>query len=173
MAANGLKRQSEIEELVAWMDGELPPDQAARVAGLVRQDPPWQATYREFLAVDAALDRLEVPPPSAHLTDRIVRAARRRQMAGRVFRALAPLAAAAAIILAVWLGSRGPEPVAPSVEQIIAEALADVPKEDRFMVENMSMFQNYRDIVSYEEIRSVVDGKTLTALARLEAAGNL
>lgn len=172
MAVNGLSRQSDLEALSAWMDGELPADQSQRVAGLVRQDPRWRAAHQDFLAVDAALDRLQTPAPGGELTDRICRAARRRRPVARAARLLAPLAAAAAVVIAVWLGSTPPGPVSPNaLEGIFAEALADVPEEDHLMVEQMPMFQNYADIVSYEQVRSIVDGATLSELARLEGGG--
>jgi anti-sigma factor RsiW len=165
--------QVEIEELTAWMDGELPPDRQQRAAAMVRERPDWRAAHRDFLAVDAALELLPAPAPSGDLTDRIVRAAHRRRLAARVFRALAPLAAAAAIVVAVYLGSR-PGPVgAGAVERIVNEALVDVPEQDRLMVWKLPVFQNYSDIVSYQQVRSVIDGETLSALGRLEADGRM
>lgn len=174
MAVNGLNRQSELEALSAWMDGELPAEKSQRVARLVREDPRWQAAHHDFLAVDAALDRLQTPAPGAELTDRIVRAARRRGPAARAARILAPLAAAAAVVIAVWVGSTRPEPVRPNaLESIIAKALPGVPEKDRLMVEQMPLFQNYGHIVSYEQVRSIVDGPTLSELARLESEGKI
>jgi anti-sigma factor RsiW len=174
MAVNGLSAQSDLEALSAWMDGELPAEQSQRVARLVREDPRWRAAHRDFLAVDAALDRLQTPVPGDELTDRICRAARPRRLVARAARLLAPLAAAAAIVIAVWLGSTRPGPAGPNaLESIYAEALADVPEQDRLMVEQMPMFQNYADVVSYEQVRSIVDGETLSELARLEGAGEI
>ena len=170
MAMRGLDRQFDIEQLVAWMDGELPASEAQVVAERVQADPDWQATYADFRAVDAALEMLATPAASEGLTERIVRAAHRREMSGRVVRILAPLAAAAAIVVAVWLGSYLGRTAPPTgVEGLIAKTLRDVPKQDRFLVQNLPLFQNYREILSYEQVRSVVDGETLSALAALEA----
>lgn len=168
MAANGLNRQPDIEDLSAWMDGELASDGSRRVAELVREDPDWQATHRQFLALDAALGRLEAPAAEPDLTDRILAATHRPGVARRLLRALVPLAAAAAIVLAVTIFAGRTKPPA-SVQEVIAHALRDVPKDDRLMVEQLGLFQNYRDVVAYEQVRSVIDGETLTALARLEA----
>ena len=158
------------------MDGELREVEAQRVAALTRTDPAWRATAEQFRAVDRALDSLPVPHPRRSLAGSIVRAARRRQVAGRILRIAAPLAAAAAIVLAVWAGRATRTPVArplSAIEQEIAQALPDVDPADRFIVVNLPLFEQYPDVESYRQVRDVADAETLAALAGLEADGGL
>ena len=174
MSIEKLQRQSDIESLSAWMDGELPPDEAAHVAALVQSDPVWKATHREFLAVDEALEQLPPARPRQPLTDRIVRAAtRRRSLAAQVIRIAAPLAAAAAIVLVVWTvwfaGDNRP-PVAPGpiagMAKAINEHLATVAAEDRLLVAHLRLFEP--DVEAYQAVRDIADADTLAALASLE-----
>ena len=170
MAAKGLENESDIEELTAWMDGELPPPRGQRVAERVRTDPDWRATWQDFQAVDAALNCLHPAEPPSDLTERIVRAARRREFGGRALRILAPLTAAAAVVLAVWLGAPSrPGAPGPAVDGLVARTLRDVPEADQVIVEKLPLFQNYQDVLSYEQVHSLVDGETLSALADLES----
>jgi len=172
MAGKGLDRQSDIEELVAWMDGELPADQARRVAALLETDPRWQTTHRQFQDVDAAMDLLTTPSPSSDLTDRIVRAARRQQTVGRAVRIMGSLAAAAAIVVAVWLAwPADPRDAMPELPG--AAALSDVPEQDRFLVRNLDLVRDLEEVVHYEQMRSVVDEQTLDALEAIEAEGKM
>ena len=174
MAVRGLQRQSDIEDLVAWMDGQLAGPEADRVAALVRTEPAWQETYRQFQAVDRAMDFVAVPQPGGDLTDRIVRAAHRGPAVLRLVRVLAPLAAAAVIVLGIGLGKFVGTASPPvhggerAVAKFIDRQLQDIPEGDRFLVANLSMFQNYREVVSYRQVRPIIDGETLSALAEME-----
>ncbi|KKL86427.1 hypothetical protein LCGC14_1944870, partial [marine sediment metagenome] len=47
VAGSRLDNPTDLEELVAWMDGELPADRARDVAGLVDSDPRWRRTHLE------------------------------------------------------------------------------------------------------------------------------
>jgi anti-sigma factor RsiW len=175
MRANGLERQSDLEELSAWMDGELGPADAERVAGRVRTDPAWRATHEQFLALDRALDAMPAPRPRRSLTDGIVRAAHRRGLAVRIIRIAAPLAAAAAIVLALLIVrslETGPRlPRLGAFEQEIARHLGSVAPEDRLIVVNLPMFERYPEVDAYEQVRDVADAETMAALTNLEAAG--
>ena len=177
MPTGGLENFSDIEELVAWMDGELPADRAAEVARRVVSEPAWRRTYQQLRAVDAALEVWSAPRPPAELAQRICRAGRRLALRQRIVRVLAPLAAAAAIVLAVWAISRAPFPQPPvaagGVEGLIAKALRDVPKEDRFLVQNLQLVKNLPEVVSYEQVRGIVDAETLNALVSLEGQGEM
>ena len=67
-----LERQSDLEQLSAWMDGELDAPAAEGVARLVREDPAWRAAWEEFRAVDWALDLCPPVGPRRDLTEEIV-----------------------------------------------------------------------------------------------------
>jgi len=175
----GLDRQADVEELSAWMDGELPSQRAERVAGLVRTDPRWRTACEQFRAVDRALEALTTPRPRRELTDAIVRAARRGQATRRVLRVAAPLAAAAAIVVAVlatrpWRTGRParptPTPAMSALEKTIAEGLPGVRQEDRYLVLNLPMFEQLPEVETFTDVREVADAETLAALAGMEAA---
>ncbi|KKK54887.1 hypothetical protein LCGC14_3080160, partial [marine sediment metagenome] len=121
-----------------------------------------------------AMDMVTDAAPGAGLADRIIRAARRRRLTRRVARVLAPLAAAAAVVAAVYLISLEPQAPAPTgVAGVIDRTLQDVPQNDRFLVQNLPMFQNYDEVVSFEQVRALVDEETLSALDELEGEGSL
>ena len=168
-----LERQSDLEQLSAWMDGELDPPAGESVARLVREDPIWRATWEEFQALDSALEACPPVRPRRDLTDLIVRAARRQRLWRRAVRIAAPLAAAAAVILAVYLAwpqeQTPPTALMETVKNEIAEALQDVRQEDQLIVRKLSFFENYPEVKRYQRVREVVDPETLSALAALEA----
>jgi len=176
MAENGLG-QHELEQLTAWMDGELGERQAREVAERVASDPRWRRVYEDFTAVDRALEMATPPAPPADLTERILRGVRRRRLWGRVIRVAGAAAVAAGIVIAVAIGltyrgrrTDGPGPSGPGAK-LVAQTLRDVPASDRFMVENLQLFQNYDRAVAYEEVRSIADDETLAVLAALEHEG--
>jgi len=173
----GLENLSDVEELAAWMDGELPEDRAAEVRRRVACDPTWRQSYQQLRAVDAALDSWSAPQPPADLAERICRAGRRLALRQRVVRVLAPLAAAAVIVLAVWgIARQSPPPPAATpggVEGVIARTLQDVPREDRFLVQNLQLVKNLPTVESYEQVRGIVDAETLSALVSLEGQGRM
>ncbi len=166
--ADGLQRQSDLEALVAWMDGELPAAEAERVARLVREDPAWRATHGQFLAVDRAVELAGAVSPGPDLTDRIVRAARRRGAWSWTLRIAAPAAAAILLVVVLAWPGRPPPSVSP-IEAKIAAVLKDVPAGDRFIVQKLSLFENYEVIDRFEQIRDVADLDTLSALVDLES----
>ena len=156
------------------MDGELSGQDARRVAELVETDPDWRADFEQFRAVGQLTGLLEPARPRRDLTDGIVRSATRRKgRLVRVVRIVAPLAAAACIILAVRLGSPPPKsvtegPPAVGVEAQIAAILKDVLPEDRFIVRNLPLFRNYDEVSQYQQVRDLADAETLSALAEME-----
>ena len=171
MADRGLTSQADVEALTAWMDGELDAPSAERVAGRVAPDPHWRQTPGEFRAVTAAMGALRPPRPRRDLTEPIVHAALRRRRWVRAAEIAAPLAAAAGIILAVWLAWPGESasPTQPvALEAKIAKILEDVPQAERFIVLNLSFFRHYDDVVAYRQVHPIVDVETLKALEDLE-----
>lgn len=110
-----------IEQLYAYLDGELSPAEAAEVERAAAADPAVALQLDELRALDQALGALPGVETDGEFTERVVRAARRRR-SGRIVRLLIPLAAAAAILVAVvW---NGREEAAPA-EIFTAEDYAD------------------------------------------------
>ena len=177
---DGLLRQSDIEELTAWLDGELDGPAAERVARLVREDDAWRTTFEQFRAVDAAVELVGAPEPRRDLTHTILAAvAADRPSAWRAaIRIAGGMAAAAAILLAVYAATRDsgdPEPAdepviaQTAIEKEIAQALDGVATDDQFIVQNLSLFQDYENVGRYEQVRDLADADTLVELAKLEA----
>jgi hypothetical protein len=169
------------------MDGQLDQPQARQVAQRVQSDPQWRQAWRELLAVDAALDLLPSPAARPELAERICQVACRPSRRNRLVRLAVPLAAAACLLAAVFLGqilSRHQQPVSPSglsqtptaspaaapagLEAVIDSALKDVPADERIIVQNLDMFRNYDDVSEYHKVRAIVDPATLCALEELE-----
>ncbi|MCK4624258.1 MAG: hypothetical protein KAV00_03035 [Phycisphaerae bacterium] len=170
-----MDRKLDIEDLVAWMDGELSGPEAQRVAELVETDPAWREAFGQFSAVDRLAGLIEPVSPRRDLTDRIVRAAtRRKSRLIRVARIAAPLAAAACIIVALQLGGPDQKPVTEAqspvggVASIVAAILKDVPAEDQFIVQNLTLFRNYDEVTQYQQVRDLADAETLSALIEID-----
>jgi anti-sigma factor RsiW len=91
------------ERLHSYFDGELPPEERARLEAELASDPALADRLRELRELDLALDALPGTGVSPEFTSRVVRAARRRRS---VIVRLVPLmaaAAAAAVALAILL----------------------------------------------------------------------
>ncbi len=166
--------QSDFEDLSAFVDGELPDDTARRVERLVVDDPAWREARRQLQAVDEMLDLWRAPAPPADLARRISRQVRlsghRSPVWVRVVRIAAPLAAAAAVLLAVML-TRAPQTSQPEGRNVAVQAqpLPKVPAGDSLVADalaadNLDFFQDYDVLSDYE---------TLEALDRLERGGTL
>jgi len=66
-------KQSEFEELSAWLDGELSAERSAEVERHVREDVAWARAAAELRAIHEAMDGVETPPaPDAGLARRII-----------------------------------------------------------------------------------------------------
>ena len=158
--------QSDLEDLSAYLDGQIEDGQAARIRRLVEQDPLWQAAYRQLLALDEVLAAYAAPAAPDGLGDRVVADVRRRVKRRRRLisfaRVAAPIAAAAAVILIAVLASPEGQQPAPTTEQKVADIQTPpkvMPKADRFVAENLNFFRDYEVLVNYE---------TLEAIERLE-----
>jgi hypothetical protein len=120
---------------------------------------------------------IEPVKPARDMTDEIVRSVRKSVARSRFVRALeaiGALAAAACIILALQFG--GPDetveesPVGPTsgIEAKIASILKDIPEEDRFIVQNLQLFDKYDEVSHYRQVRDIADAETISALAMIE-----
>ncbi|MHC4972899.1 MAG: anti-sigma factor family protein [Planctomycetota bacterium] len=90
------------ELLHAYFDGELSAEEAARFERALATDPTLAARLQELKGLDDALDVLPGHTATPAFTDRVLVRARRARR-GRIVGLMAPLAAAAAVLLAVLL----------------------------------------------------------------------
>jgi anti-sigma factor RsiW len=164
--------QADLDELSAYLDGELDVDAAARVAALLATDDAWAQARADLQALSEAMDAYDVPPVPAGLADRICAAARPTSPVIRLVKWLAPVAAAAGVVLAVmaWQNTNKPQvpndggmaSVGGKLIQQANEAEGDMPEQDRLAVEGMNIFKNYEVLDNFE---------TLQAIDRLESQG--
>lgn len=111
----------------AWVEGQLPPDEAARVAHVVETDPAWGAAAAEARGVIAGAARvlgaLDEGLPSVNIA-----AGRTRQTrAKRSWRTATWISAAAAVVLMVGVGLFGRQTVPPPVTPTQAIPTTAVP----------------------------------------------
>ena len=90
------------ERLYAYLDGELTPDEAARVESAAASDSELAARLRELKLLDHALETLPGLQAGPDFTTRVVARIRRGRRI-RIAAVFAPLAAAAAIAAALLL----------------------------------------------------------------------
>ncbi len=163
--------QFELDQLSAWCDGELDAATAAEVEAKVASNPAWAAAYRQIVDLSRTMDAWGVQPPAADLAQRIIarvheEPAPSRNIVLRLVGVMSGMAAAAAIVVAIILsGNQGTQPtggeavVIKHAEEAVKTDLANVPKNDQMVVENLDFFQNYSVATNYD---------TLEAIDRLE-----
>jgi len=168
-------RQSDFEDLSAYLDGELPAERAAVVERLVTEDPAWRRAAGEVKALHQALESWAAPSSPEGLAERIIRGVRRtgrpKPKVIRVARWLVPAAAAAILLVVALTWQRRPAPPAPPGEGIVQSALRTLPAEDRFVVENLEFFENYELYSLVAENEALLDTRTLEAIDSLEKQG--
>jgi hypothetical protein len=173
----------QYEDLSAWLDGQLAPDQAEQVRRLCEQDPAWSAAQAEMKALDGLLDLYRPPTCPAGLAERIAREvpARVRPTRKTVLqfaRWLVPLAAAAAVLVGVLLhehfsaesgpatpgngtriatqnGTDGPDGSAGDVDRPDEPAPGEGPAVEEFVVQNLDFFQDYDVVSNFELLREI------------------
>ena len=101
-------------DLHAYLDGELEASERARIERELESDESLRAELESLRAVQNALDELPAVEASADFTDRVMSASRRRPR-GLLLRIGIPLAAAALLLLGVFIG-RAPQPATESSE---------------------------------------------------------
>ena len=115
------------ENLVAYLDGELDPEEAASIERLIREDPAVDRELRSLRETDGLLDLYVAPELRTDLAPRVVARARRRRRMLRLVPAVA--LAASMLILAGILGLlSGGEP---------AKAPASVDSDVQMAIENL------------------------------------
>lgn len=164
--------QSELEQLNAWLDGELEAQEASRVESLIASDPAWAQAAGELQSLDSLLGECEVEAAPAGLADRIIAASRRERSGSRlvirIARYLAPAAAAAAaVVLYVSLNEPAPQ-TSGGGEVASVKAQQEV---DSVIVEHLGFFKQYDALEKIARTDAVADEETLRALDNLEAKG--
>lgn len=154
--------QSQREQLNAYLDGELSAEQAQQVAARLAEDPTWASAAGELRQLDRLLDQWTVPPLRRDLSDSIVAKAQHRRGVPAWVQILTPLAAAAAIVLAVYVSQRvaSDRPAAPTApgqayNAEIEQVLSEVEPDDRLAVEHLDMLQEYQVLASFETIQAM------------------
>jgi len=109
------------ELLYAYLDGELPAEEAAELKARLAADPALAAELATLRGVDTALDMLPGHEAPEDFTERVLAATRRRH--GLLLRLALPLATAAAVALAVFLPRS--EPKAASSDPFSTEEYID------------------------------------------------
>lgn len=159
-------KQSEMEDLWAWFDGELDGDRKDEVERLVATDPAWKQEYERLIRLDELLASCVIPAdqraamslPETDLAERIIRNVRRAARPRRlVIRLAAAAGAAAAIAAAILVAILWGKPAAPlrTGEDVVAKALDGVAAKDRFVVENLDFFEDYDVLENYESLEAI------------------
>jgi len=92
------------KKISAYLDGELPDDERARIKTHLEECPACCAIAEELAAVTDALDVLEGLEPDPYSASRIKRLAAERKQRGWFGRALVPAAATAVVSLSLVVG---------------------------------------------------------------------
>ena len=149
-------KQTDLDDLSALVDGEMPSQRAEEVRRLVEANPHWRDAFDKLQAVDVAVAHLPAPPTvPANLSERIVTAVRHDKQSRSALRWaawLAPAAVAAAVVLlAVLLKPSRPPPAQPD------SAVRDLSQVDRFAVENWDFVRDIDVLENYETIQAIAD----------------
>ena len=173
--------QSEMEQLNAWLDGELEAAEASQVEAMIASDAAWAQAARELQSLDNLLGEYTVPAAPVELAGRIIEAARREQPTSqwtiRLVKYLAPVAAAAAVLIAIWhygvtsnqVSSNNPGVAATNSPRANQVANNKSQQElDNVIVEHLPFFKQYESAEKVSHNDAVVDDATLQALDQLE-----
>ena len=171
----------DVDMLSAYFDGELSPAEAARVERRIADDPAWAAAMAELRSLDGVLDAYECPAMPRGLPSRIVAAARRldRPVWVRALRLAGPMAAAAAVVLAVVLvgpwrsggdlaSSNGLANGTHHAGEAPAPRLAQADVDD-LARSQLFFFSNMETIQTLADNEQLLNADTMDALAKLEA----
>ena len=98
--------QIDLEDLSAYMDGELTDPSLSRVKDLLRTSPAWKRALEQLQAVDRAMEAYITPPAPADLARKVlakVALVHRPALIRPSFRWMIPLTAAAAAVIVLML----------------------------------------------------------------------
>ncbi len=154
--------QTDRENLSAWMDGELSPQEAEIVAQNVETDSAWAQAYRELLTVDATLEAWNVPPAPDDLTERIFARARRRPEPVILRVGRWALTAAAVALIVVGLALHYNRRQATAHQQATAGlAGSDAGVPDTFVRDGMDVFHGLPDRIPPKGVRIFIRKRPL------------
>ena len=162
-------RQSQLEQISAYLDGELSADLSSRVAERIACDPAWSAVAKDFEKVNTLLEAWQTPPLRRDLTGAILARARQKRRPPGWLRIMAPLGTAAAITVAVWVFHATHPAGRPAVNMVglatptgddalpaeLKRLVADVPQEDQFVVENLDLFEDYDVLTNFAALEAL------------------
>ena len=161
--------QSQLDQISAFLDGELSASQTDQVAARLENDPAWAAAAGQFQKLGTLLEVWEAPPLRRDLTDSILAKARRKSRLPEWVRAMIPLAAAAAIFLTVAayhflttdsagvnsLVTLGGQGASDSDTQASEKLLKGIDDQDHFVVKNLDLFQDYDVLADFETLSAI------------------
>ena len=161
----GKAKQDGLDDLSAWLDGELEGERVERLRRAIDEDAELTEARRELCRLDDLLNRLSAPPPREGLAETIIASARQAKRRGpvvRTLRWLGPVAAAAAVIIGIAL-HRGlrPSPVKPTGGQPSAQKSPKKHDADG-SIAKASFFADFNLLENYD---------TLEAIEQLESEG--
>ena len=167
MSQNRLK-QSDYDDLSAYVDGELHSARHAEVERLVRTDLTWQGEMEEIRRLNEVMAALDVPLAADDLPERIISTVHQRvhakhwAWAMRLGASIGVAAAAAVVIVAIILTNKTTNvsttpplvPVASTTSQITEQ-------NDKQIIETLDFYRDFEILENYE---------TIEAIERLELA---
>ena len=159
----GEPQQRDLDDLSAWLDGELEGERAQQVKHAVASDANLRQAHRELRKLDELLDAFTAPAPPDELAGRIIAnlrfAARRPRFAG-VLRWAAPIAAAAALIVTVglYMYLRQSHPTPPNVPGVAVK-----------LPEKADSTQGYAKVSFFGDFEVLENFDTIEAIEQLES----
>ncbi|MHC4984000.1 MAG: anti-sigma factor [Planctomycetota bacterium] len=161
-------KQRDVEDISAWLDGELEDQHAERVKKAAGGDPTLSQIHRELQELDEILNAYTAPAAPDGLAESIIAGARRAGRRATVIRSLrwlVPAAAAAAIIIAVGLLSnrRMAPPSSPAAPMLVEglPAKADHarhPAKASFFAD-FFLLEHYDTLEAIEQLEFQAEGK--------------
>lgn len=167
MSQNKLK-QSDYDDLSAYVDGELHSARHAEVERLVRTDLAWQGEMEKIRKLNEVMGALEVPAPADDLPERIISNVHQRihakhwAWAMRLGASIGVAAAAAVVIVAIILTNKTTNvSTTPSLVPEAPTASQTAGQNDKQIIETLDFYRDFEILENYE---------TIEAIERLELA---
>ncbi|NLW85283.1 MAG: hypothetical protein GXY38_00230 [Planctomycetes bacterium] len=146
---------ADLEDLSAYLDGELDAADVARVERLLHDSPAWARALDELRRLDQAAGCWRAPAPGNDLAARIVLAARRGRTV-KLVRWLAPVGAAAAAVAALAIFNTGDAPIQQRPSTPTAQLAQPGPVvDDAFLIENLRFVRSYDIVSNYETLEAI------------------
>lgn len=151
-----------MELLSAWYDGELTDADAQTVSKLVDSDPLWSQAASELSALDNMLDSWQAPACSADLATRISQqvAQTRKPVVLRLARWIAPVAAAAAVVLAAVLFLHNPAGNSNQTTPVATQTESTIP--EKIMEDSVGLFPQVSGNTVKDSVHEATGGSSLS-----------